>query len=133
MGLHVLYFCMVPSASPNRTLQVFYFSMASPKPTPSPTKASMYFIFLWLLQNLYTLPLPPISLQSILLTSHNPTKLLSKYATHLIKPFEGTLPSYIHYSKHFIQLLESPQPYPGNIFPNPLSVCYFSSFSHRIL
>ena len=75
----------------------------------------------------------PVLLHSMLLTWHSATNQLQNSVTHLIKPFEGTLPPYIYYSKHFIQLLEFPQTYPGNIFPHPLLVCYFTGSAHRIL
>ena len=56
--------------------------MASPKPInptfPSPTKASIYFTFLWPLKNLYTLPLPsPSFSQPIPLILDSPTNFPS--------------------------------------------------------
>ena len=41
-GLYVLHFCIILSAPPKRSLQVLYFSMASPKPTRPTTKASLF-------------------------------------------------------------------------------------------
>ena len=124
----LLHFCMLPSVPPNQTLQVLHFSMASPKPTtPPPSPKPPCNSLFYSLSKIYVpYVCLPLSLQSMLLTCHSPTNQPSNYVTHLITPFEGTLPSYIHYSKHFIQLLEFPQTYPGNIFPHPFLVCYFT-------
>ena len=45
----------------------------------------------------------------------------------------GTLPSYIHYSKHFIQHFEFLTFSAGNVLPHPFSVCFFTGSTHYIL
>ena len=59
--------------------------------------------------------LPPSLLQPRLLTCDSPSNHFSNYAIHYIYPLVGILSSYIHCSKHFIELLESLLPFPVNI------------------
>lgn len=101
-----------------------------------PTKASMCLTFLWLLQSLYIYPKSVFSIFSPdnTINLRNPTSQLSNCVIHLVKPFAGKLPSYIHYSKHFIQLLESadhpPTLYPSNTVPQHLLTFSFTGSAH---
>ena len=55
-----------------------------------------------------------IPLQPIVSACDSPTNQLCSYITHFIQPLVEPLPSYIRDSKHFLQLLESLPPLPGN-------------------
>ena len=53
--------------------------------------------------------------------------------SQIMSPTTFNLSSYIHYSQHFIQLLESLSLSLVNTFPHPLSVCSFIGSLHHIL
>ena len=120
-------------------IYVLQFCMASPKPIYptsllSLTKACMCFIFLWFFKDLSTIILPSeFPLQPVLSICDSCTKQLSSYVTHFLQPLAGALPVYIHYSNHFIQLLETLPASPGNIFPHLFSLYFFTGYAHRIL